>query len=236
MKKLIALFLLGIALTGCNSLNYSGACYANGKPYDGTEALHTECTRYCSILLSGVCKDSIGALHQAENEWDIAVTEKQLKEDKNHAEIVRAARENQLKQDKQHCADFGFADKSEGMANCMMKEQDKRDSASEAAAETAMRQTEEEERSARAKFTASQAAMRQAEQQDDMNRQQYIQRMQERNNQLTRDLQENNNQQMQQIQQRSYQRTPIKNTDFTCMSNCQNAGYQYGLCQSKCSY
>lgn len=32
------------------------------------------------------------------------------------------------------------------------------------------------------------------------------------------------------------QSQPIKSIDYTCLNNCTAAGYQYGLCQSKCSY
>lgn len=32
------------------------------------------------------------------------------------------------------------------------------------------------------------------------------------------------------------QNNPVKRTDFQCVNNCSAAGYQYALCQSKCSY
>lgn len=38
------------------------------------------------------------------------------------------------------------------------------------------------------------------------------------------------------IPQLQYQPMQRKQTDVSCLTDCQNAGYQYGLCQSKCSY
>lgn len=37
-------------------------------------------------------------------------------------------------------------------------------------------------------------------------------------------------------QQTAYQQVQQKRTDNQCFQSCTQAGYQYGLCQSKCSY
>ncbi len=37
-----------------------------------------------------------------------------------------------------------------------------------------------------------------------------------------------------QRQQPAYE--PVKRTDQQCLSTCLQGGYQYGLCQSKCTY
>lgn len=35
----------------------------------------------------------------------------------------------------------------------------------------------------------------------------------------------------------AYQRAdPVKQTDYQCLQSCTQAGYLYGLCNSKCSY
>lgn len=39
-----------------------------------------------------------------------------------------------------------------------------------------------------------------------------------------------------QQQQPSYTNVTQKRTDNQCFQNCTQAGYQYGLCQSKCTY
>lgn len=39
-----------------------------------------------------------------------------------------------------------------------------------------------------------------------------------------------------QAQRPVYTATAVKQTDFQCMNNCTASGYQYGLCQSKCTY
>lgn len=43
-------------------------------------------------------------------------------------------------------------------------------------------------------------------------------------------------QQQAQQNQRAYQPIKSEQMDFQCFQNCQQAGYQYGLCKSKCSY
>ena len=116
-------------------------------------------------------------------------------------------RDQQLDSFTRTCARYGFQTATPEMSNCMMRMDEGR----------------------------RQEAM-QASQQENANTQQFIQRQQQRNNEFYNNLRESSNQQMQQSQQRRYQPAPVKNTDFACMSNCQNAGYQYGLCQSKCSY
>jgi hypothetical protein len=35
---------------------------------------------------------------------------------------------------------------------------------------------------------------------------------------------------------RDYNRAKALGTDFNCVNNCTRQGYQYALCQSKCSY
>ncbi len=140
MKKLFAIGFLALLSTGCSSLkSYRGACYPNGMAYDNKQYSKIECTKYCSSAITGVCNDSIDALKKSENEARAEISrrhEDQLRvQQENRRKDDEAAKnywENQLKQDKILCSSFGFANKSEGMANCMMLEQSKRDSAREA--------------------------------------------------------------------------------------------------------
>ena len=43
-------------------------------------------------------------------------------------------------------------------------------------------------------------------------------------------------QQNQQNLQAYQKANPVKQTDYQCLQSCTQAGYQYGLCNSKCSY
>jgi Flp pilus assembly protein TadD len=49
-------------------------------------------------------------------------------------------------------------------------------------------------------------------------------------------MQQQQAQQNQQNLQTYMQNNPVKRTDNQCFQACSQAGYQYGLCQSKCSY
>lgn len=48
-------------------------------------------------------------------------------------------------------------------------------------------------------------------------------------------VQQSSNPVAQQVQQYGTLQ-PAKQSDHVCVSRCVSAGYQYGLCQSKCSY
>lgn len=43
-------------------------------------------------------------------------------------------------------------------------------------------------------------------------------------------------QQQAQQNQRTYQAVKLEQMDYQCFQQCQQAGYQYGLCKSKCTY
>ena len=233
MKKLLAVLLLGTALTGCGyTVNYIGSCYANGNPYNGKKYLYTECTRYCSAMSGEVCRESVAELKQAQADFqqeknkleaeEARSREEKLKQDLVNLETAKREKiENQKVQDKVICSGFGFTDKSEGMANCLMMEQSKRDAATQAAKEESMRQNREDELSAR------EASM-------------YQQREQEQQQQLRRQQQYNQPAYVPppriEIPQLQYQPMQRKRTDLSCLNDCQQSGYQYGLCQSKCSY
>lgn len=240
MRKLLVIAIVALHLPGCNSLkSYSGACYRDGSAYDGKEYLSVECKNYCSIILSGVCKNTVTELSRAEEEWSKDLGKRQSEEFENNANKLKVERESQLEQDKQLCSSFGFTDKTDGMAQCLMKQHDKRNLDEKASFEASMQQKKEQKRRAVATSIARENAEHQAELQRQANTQQFIQRQHERNDQFLRDLQRNSNQQIQQmnqIRQSGYETTPLKNIDQTCLRNCQQTGYQYDFCQSKCSY
>lgn len=49
-------------------------------------------------------------------------------------------------------------------------------------------------------------------------------------------MQQQRAQQNQQALQQYNQNNPVKRLDQQCFQQCTQAGYQYGLCQSKCTY
>lgn len=120
MKRILVVFLLGMTITGCSFVPYKGSCNKHGK-VSYQDRLFIECTEYCSNWGEGLgCKQTIAELEQAEREY-------RAQDARNYAEALRAQHENLRRQDKITCSNYGFASNSEGMANCVMQEQSKRE-------------------------------------------------------------------------------------------------------------